>query len=82
MKYRDKLVQQIKDAGQELIRRAETMVAPGEDLITGMSITIDFTQGADARAPEITYTKSVLNKTQVDRMFPKDREPSYRAQGK
>lgn len=69
MKYRDKLAQQIKDAGQELIRRAETMVAPDEDLITGMSITIDFTQGTDARVPEITYTKSVLNKTQVDRMF-------------
>ena len=26
--YRDALVQQIKDAGQELINRAETMVHP------------------------------------------------------
>lgn len=32
--YRNTLVQQIKDAGQELINRAESMVHPENDLIT------------------------------------------------
>lgn len=31
--YRNTLVQQIKDAGQELINRAESMVHPENDLI-------------------------------------------------
>lgn len=42
--YRDALVQQIKDAGQELINRAETMVHPENDLITDFSIVIHFEQ--------------------------------------
>lgn len=36
--YRNALVQQIKDAGQELINRAESMVHPENDLITDFSI--------------------------------------------
>lgn len=43
-KYRDKLVHQIKDAGQELINRAETMVHPDIDLITDFYITLSFSQ--------------------------------------
>lgn len=35
--YRNALVQQIKDAGQELINRAESMVHPENDLITDFS---------------------------------------------
>ena len=36
--YRNTLVQQIKDAGQELINRAESMVHPENDLITDFSM--------------------------------------------
>lgn len=42
--YRNALVQQIKDAGQELINRAESMVHPENDLITVFSIVIHFEQ--------------------------------------
>lgn len=35
--YRNALVQQIKDAGQELINRAESMVHPENDLITELT---------------------------------------------
>lgn len=42
--YRNALVQQIKDAGQELINRAESMVHPENDLITDFSIVIHFEQ--------------------------------------
>ena len=36
--YRDELVARIKDAGQELIDRAEQMVSENTDLISGFSI--------------------------------------------
>ena len=39
--YRNALVHQIKDAGQELINRAESMVHPENDLITDFSINAD-----------------------------------------
>ena len=62
--YRDILVQQIKDAGQELINRAEFMVHPENDLITDFSITIRFSQ---ADLPTIDFLTSVVNKTSYDR---------------
>lgn len=46
--YRNTLVQQIKDAGQELINRAESMVHPENDLITDFSIVIHFEQHVEA----------------------------------
>lgn len=61
--YRDALVQQIKDAGQELINRAETMVHPENDLITDFSIMIRFKQD---EFPTIDYTTSVVNKVACD----------------
>lgn len=42
--YRDKLVEQIKLAGQDLIDRAESFVAEDLDLIGGFNISIDFPQ--------------------------------------
>ena len=67
--YRDALVQQIKDAGQELIDRAETMVHPESDLITDFSIMIRFKQD---EFPTIDYTTSVVNKVACDRIiYPK-----------
>jgi len=68
-KYRDKLVQQIKDAGQELINRAETMVHPDLDLITDFYITISFSQDD---FPEVSFSTSVVNKTNVDRLCKKE----------
>lgn len=65
--YRDELVQQIKDAGQELINRADTMVHPDLDLITNFSIIINFDQ---ERFPEITFSTSVVNKTLAGWLYP------------
>lgn len=65
-KYRDELVQQIKDAGQELIDRAEFMVAPDLDLISNFDISISFAQD---EFPTIRFTTEVVNKTTIERMF-------------
>lgn len=64
--YRNTLVQQIKDAGQELINRAESMVHPENDLITDFSIVIHFEQH---EVPTIDYTTSVVNKVACDRVI-------------
>lgn len=69
--FRDKLVQQIKDAGQELINRADTMVHPDLDLITDYSIDISFDLQHEL-CPEITFTTSVVNKTFIDRLTKKE----------
>lgn len=61
--YREELVQGIKDAGQELIDRAESMVGPGLDAITGFEIWISLNPQADKVCyPEIRFETSVLNK--------------------
>lgn len=67
-KYRDDLVQQIKDAGQELINRAEEMVDEGTDLITDFHINIYFPQGEFAPIPEISWTTEVMCKRILDRL--------------
>lgn len=68
-KYHEQLVQQIKDAGQELINRAETMVHPNLDLITDFYITLSFSQES---FPEVSFSTSVVNKTAVDRLCKKE----------
>lgn len=68
-KYHDELVHQIKDAGQELINRAETMVHPDIDLITDFYITLSFSQDS---FPEVSFSTSVVNKTTVDRLCKKE----------
>ena len=68
-KYRDKLVHQIKDAGQELSNRAETMVHPDIDLITDFYITLSFSQDS---FHEVSFSTSVVNKTTVDRLCKKE----------
>lgn len=68
-KYRDQLVQQIKDAGQELINRAETMVHPDLDLITDFCITLSFSLDS---FPEVSFSTSVVNKTTCDRLCKKE----------
>lgn len=67
--YRNNLVQQIKDAGQELINRAETMVHPDLGLITDFYITLSFSQ---ENFPEISFSTSIVNKTAVDRLCNKE----------
>ena len=51
--YREELVQEIKDVGQELIDRADELVPKDLRLITGFSICIDFTQGDCVLIPDI-----------------------------
>ena len=67
-KYRDELVQLIKDVGQELIDRAEDMVGENTDAITDFSIDIYFPQGVDLiRVPEIHWTTEVISKNVLKR---------------
>ena len=54
MKYKQKLIKQIKAAGQELIDRAEDMVGK-EGGITDLAIVCTFEQNA---APEIAVHRS------------------------
>ena len=43
--YREELIKQIKDVGEELIVRAETLVPEDLDLISELYIDISFPQG-------------------------------------
>ena len=52
--YREELVQEIKDVGQELIDRADELVPKDLHFITGFSIRIDFNQGDCLPIPDIT----------------------------
>ena len=62
--YRDQLVQQIKDVGQEIIDRAEDMVGDGTNLITSFMISVDFPQGESIPVPIIKWeTGAVCRKT-------------------
>lgn len=65
--YRDELIQTIKDMGQELIDRAESMVHENCDMITNFNINIDIPQPVDG-SPELTWSTSVINKTFYNRM--------------
>lgn len=61
--YRDKLVQLIKDSGQELIDRAEDMVGENLDAIASFTIHIDLPQDTDqVNWPYIEWTTKVINK--------------------
>lgn len=78
-KYRDELIQQIKDAGQELIDRAETMVHPDLDLITDFYITLSFSQES---FPEVSFSTSVVNKTHWNRLCKKEVDANVLAEEK
>lgn len=60
-KYRDELVRTIKDLGQELIDRAESMVHEDCDMITNFNINIDIPQPMDGH-PELTWSTSTVCK--------------------
>ena len=63
--YRDKLINMIKEAGEELIDRAEEMVDERTVLITDFHIHIDFAQGDFPTVPEISWATSVACKEPV-----------------
>lgn len=67
--YREKLVQQIKDAGEELVKRADTLIHPDLELITDFNIALNFSQDC---FPEITFSTSVVNKTACNRLCKKE----------
>lgn len=66
--YREEVVQSIKDVGQELIDRAEDMVSPNTDKITGLRIEIDILpRDENIHVPEIRFETSVLSKRVMER---------------
>lgn len=65
--YREELVKQIKDVGEELIIRAETLVPENLDLISDFYIDISFPQGDCVPIPEITVHTTVNAKRTLDR---------------
>ena len=52
--YREELVQEIKEVGQELIDRAEEFDSEDLNYISGFSIRINFSQGDCSPIPEIS----------------------------
>lgn len=62
---REELVRQIKEAGRELIDRAESLVGDGLDCITDLSISIDLTP-CD-RVPELSVSTRVLRMNTLKR---------------
>jgi hypothetical protein len=67
--YRDELVARIKDAGQELIDRAEQMVSENTDLISSFSIYLRL--DTEDRIPSIEWSTEVINKNSYNRLFMK-----------
>lgn len=64
---REELVKQIKDVGEELIIRAETLVPENLDLISDLYIDISFLQRDCVPIPEITVHTTVNAKRTLDR---------------
>lgn len=67
--YRDDLVQQIKDAGQELIDTAEQMVRKDARGISGFYIHINFPQGGRVGIPEITCSTETICTNAYNRLL-------------
>lgn len=70
--YREELVQEIKEVGQELIDRAEEFVSEDLKCITGFSIRIDFVQGDCVPIPEITFENGTFCTHSYDRYIKED----------
>ena len=69
MSYRDALVQRIKEAGQELIDRAESMVDQEVNYITDFDIYINLPpDGESASFPTIQWNTTVTNRNSMKRM--------------
>ena len=68
--YRDELVARIKEIGQELIDRADSMIAEDVDMIGDFTIYIDVSV-VDA-LPTIEYTTTVASKNTLKRLIEKE----------
>lgn len=67
--YRNKLVQKIKDVGQELIDRAEDMVGNDLNGVCDFDIFINLCQESDYNElPTFEWTTRVVNKNAVNRI--------------
>lgn len=66
--YREELIRLIKEAGQDLIDRAEEMVGENLDMITDFSINIYFPQGEIYTLPEISWTTETVSKNSFNRI--------------
>lgn len=65
--YRKELVKQIKDAGEELIVRADALVPENLESISELHIDILFTQGDCVPLPEITVHTTILAERTIER---------------
>lgn len=64
---REELVKQIKDVGEELIIRAETLVPENLGLISDFYIDISFPQGDCVPLPEITVHTTISAERTIER---------------
>ena len=65
--YRDEVVQQIKEAGQELIDRAESIIGEGANGIVDVRIAIQIGMPVEDKMPEITVEILYANRKTFDR---------------
>lgn len=67
MTYREELIQRIKDVGQELIDRADTMISEDTELITNFYISIN-NLDETKELPAIEWTTEVVNRNTMNRL--------------
>ncbi len=78
MSYRDELVQRIKEAGQELIDRAENMVDKEVDYITDFDIYINLhPEGDCVEIPTIQWNTTVANRNTLKRKWGRMTPPPH-----
>lgn len=71
--FREALTNYIKDAGQEIIDRAEEIA--DSDLISDLHIDIDFNQETNASVPVISWRTEVICRTAYERLKKKNEKP-------
>lgn len=64
--YNKELREQIKDAGRELIDRAEEIVSLNTEGIISLDICFSFPQGVE-QIPTMSYTMKVVGKNTIER---------------
>lgn len=64
--YNKELREQIKDAGRELIDRADEIVSPNVEGIISLDIHFNFPQGT-CDIPTMSYTMEVIGKNTIER---------------
>lgn len=70
--YREELIKEIKEVGQELIERAEEFVPEDLKFISGFSIRINFPQGECSPIPEISCEYETFCTNTLDRYYNED----------